>query len=103
MPVFPNVPTHAPTLPSRAGALLNANKKRQDTDTDEDTDMTTAPAVPSSPIRKKLRFDGDVVMEKGKGHLDKARLDFLATPKRKNDKRRDTRSSIKSVKRPVWK
>jgi len=65
--------------------------------------MATAP-LPSSPIRKKLRFEDDSIMEKGKSLLGKARLDFLATPKRKNDKRKDTRSAGKSGgKRPVWK
>jgi len=103
MPVFPDVPTHVPGLPSKAGALLNGNQKRTGPDTDEDTDMTTAP-IPSSPIRKKLRFEDDSIMEKGKSLLGKARLDFLATPKRKNDKRKDTRSAGKSGgKRPVWK
>jgi hypothetical protein len=106
--------------PLPAPAVNNGSKKRKE--------MDSAPAetgkddVPSSsdatkdecatPNRKRARFDPAAaaahgaknVVEKGKALLDKARLDFLATPKRRVERLRGAKSAVKKgAKKPTWK
>jgi hypothetical protein len=130
MPEFPTVPTHEPwtqstkpqvsTQPSQAPNMSNGSRKRKDMDSaaeengrDEASPFGDATKDGSaSPARKKIRFDPAAaaaegvrsVMEKGRALFDKARLDFLATPKRKVDKMRGAKSTVKKgVKKPTWK
>ena len=113
MPAFPKAPDHDPnqSSPRRASGLntlLSALSPRKRKSGDQQTDDgQVAEGGEQSPVRKKLRFDGMNVEEmKGKGKilLDKARLEFLATPKKKIDRIRGTKSTAKkSAHKPAWK
>ena len=109
MPAFPKAPVHDPSQssPRRASALnalLSALSPRKRKSGDQQNDDGQAE---QSPVRKRLRFDGMNVEEmKGKSKilLDKARLEFLATPKKKIDRIRGTKSTAKkSARKPAWK
>jgi len=109
MPAFPKAPVHDPSQssPRRASALnalLSALSPRKRKSGDQQNDDGQAE---QSPVRKRLRFDGMNVEEmKGKSKilLDKARLEFLATPKKKIDRIRGTKSTAKkSTRKPAWK
>ncbi|KAA8894250.1 hypothetical protein FN846DRAFT_913115 [Sphaerosporella brunnea] len=120
MPDFPKVPTHEPgsqlAKPQASArsvpAVNNGSKKRKDmASAPEETGGDGAPRASgdATPARKKTRFDPAAaavqgaknVMEKGRALFDKARIDFLATPKRRVEKARATKNAAK--KKPTWK
>lgn len=103
MPVFPKAPNHEPSLP-----VTNNKRKDMTSPPQEDERDESSPPLESSPARKKLRFSTETAKEfvaKSKAVLDKARLDYLATPKRMSDKKRGGPSTVKksAVRRPMWK
>jgi hypothetical protein len=128
--LFPKVPTHEPwskstkpqvsalpaPAPAPAPAVNKDSKKRKDMDSasaedgKDDDDATIDECA--TPARKKARFAPAAaaaqgvknVMEKGRALIDKARLDFLATPKRRLEKPRGAKSAVKKgAKKPTWK
>ncbi|KAF8251921.1 hypothetical protein K440DRAFT_612282 [Wilcoxina mikolae CBS 423.85] len=129
MPEFPQVPSHEPEergsprpitgrnapLPSLP-PVASGSKKRKGVDSatnQAEKDVQVKGESTQSPARKRLRFNGmnaegmkdmkDNVMEKGRALLDKARLEFLATPKR-IERIRGTKSTVRrSTRKPVWK
>jgi Fe-S cluster assembly scaffold protein SufB len=92
------------------------SKKRKDMDSAsaEDGKQDDAATIDecATPARKKARFapaaaaaqGAKNVMEKGRALIDKARLDFLATPKRRHEKPRGAKNAVKTgAKKPTWK
>jgi hypothetical protein len=128
MPAFPRAPSHEPeergsprkvtgrnaSLPPLPPAASGSRKRKGSVLATDQADVQAKGENTQSPARKRLRFNGmnaegmkdmkDNVMEKGRALLDKARLEFLATPKRKIDGVRGTKSTVRrSSRKPMWK